>query len=124
MVDSHTIPAGYDIGTSIYGIHHNAAYYPEPFAFRPDRWLEDNDKTRLAVSAFNPFSLGPQGCIGKGLAMIELTLAMATLLVSYDVRMAVCRDDEGAMDFPEFRCYDHVTAAKKGPVLNFRRRVE
>ncbi|KAH7370158.1 cytochrome protein [Rhexocercosporidium sp. MPI-PUGE-AT-0058] len=124
VVDGQVIPAGYEVGTSIYSIHHNPAYYPEPFAFRPDRWLGDNEKTQLAVSAFNPFSLGPRGCIGKGLALIELTLAMATLLVSYDIRMAGFGDEEGFVEFPEFRCYDHVTAAKKGPVLNFRRRVE
>lgn len=39
IVEGHAIPAGVDIGTGIYAIQHNPKYYPEPFVFRPERWI-------------------------------------------------------------------------------------
>ncbi|KIL87770.1 hypothetical protein FAVG1_08647 [Fusarium avenaceum] len=135
-VDGHVIPAGCDIGVGIYAIHHNELYFPEPFLFNPDRWFS-NDKcdvemVKLARSAYNPFSIGPRSCIGKGLAMAELMLIMAGLLSKFEIRRSpgseryIGQGDLAAGDgrhrADEFQLYDHVTAYKEGPMLQFRRR--
>ena len=39
FLDGHHIPAGYEVATSIYAIHHNEAYFPDSYAFRPERWI-------------------------------------------------------------------------------------
>jgi cytochrome P450 len=129
MIDGHFIPSGYDVGTCIYSIHHNADYYPDPFMYRPERWLEAGS-TELARSAFNPFSVGPRGCIGKGLANTELMLTMAFMLSKFDFRRA-----DGALGGgspgaeygrhreTEYQLYDHVTAAKDGPWIQVCKRV-
>lgn len=32
-------PSGTDIGVLCYAIHHNHVYFPNPFVFKPERWL-------------------------------------------------------------------------------------
>ncbi|KAK0737977.1 cytochrome P450-like protein [Schizothecium vesticola] len=129
-IDGHAIPAGIVVGTPHYTIHHNAAYYPDPFAYRPERWLDEGD-VALAQSAFCPFSIGPRGCIGKGLAYIEMTITLARTLWLYDVRRAVGVRDPGEGEKGrewgrhregEFQLVDTFTSLKDGPMVEFRRR--
>ena len=139
-VDGYYLPSGCDVGTGIYAIHHNSAYYPDPFVFEPERWLvREGDRGRnkeevdRAHSAFTPFSKGPRSCIGKGLAVIELMSILATLLFVFDFKVADGEEGKlgagidgatGGRDrVGEYQLYDHVTAAKEGPVLQFRRRI-
>jgi cytochrome P450 len=133
-IDSVYVPGGCDVGTGIYSIHHNPDYYPDPFNFKPERWLvaEDGvtaDDLALAQSAFNPFSLGPRGCIGRGLALAEMQLLMATILFRFDFKKQG-NEGEGKIgaelgrDKPwEYQLRDHVTSAKEGPIIQFRERV-
>ena len=139
-VDGYYLPGGCDVGTGIYAIHHNSAYYPDPFVFDPERWLVDGghcgrskDEVDRAHSAFTPFSKGPRSCIGKGLAVMELMSILATLLFIFEFKVADGEEGklgagiEGAAGgrdrVKEYQLYDHVTAAKEGPVLQFRRRL-
>lgn len=110
------VPAGYDVGVGIYAIHHNPMFHSEPFKFRPERFLE-NEENNLSRQAFMPFSLGTRGCIGKGLAMVELMLTMASVLWLCDFRRA-----EYTTTIEEYQLRDHITAAKHGPKLQFRLR--
>ena len=131
VIDGHVIPRGYDVGTCIYAIQHNPEYFPEPFEFRPDRWLEEPEKVKIARSAFNPFSVGPRSCLGKGLALTELSLTMAYLLSKYDFRLAPgsekvgggsALEGSGRDHEKEYQLHDHVTAAKNGPIVQLRAR--
>ena len=88
-------PAGTVVGVPAYTLHHNPAYYPEPFSYKPERWmvadgsdggmngkggdaiLQTADAVKTAQSAYCPFSIGPRGCIGKGVAYLELSIALA-----------------------------------------------
>jgi cytochrome P450 len=45
-------------------------------------------RVQLARSAFTPFSIGPRSCLGKGLALTELSLTMAYLYDQDDTRTA------------------------------------
>ncbi|KAI9739161.1 MAG: hypothetical protein M1834_007374 [Cirrosporium novae-zelandiae] len=75
-------------------LHHNTAYFPDPFAFRPERCtLNDPDQIALAKSAFAPFSLGPRSCIAKHLAYAELTLALGWLMWLADFEPVVGKED-------------------------------
>ena len=141
VVDGRYLPAGCDVGTGIYSIHHNPKYFPDPFTFIPERWLEsvnedetisDPEAVKRAHSAFTPFSKGPRVCIGKGLALMELTSILANMIYRLDFRTV--GGEEGrlgagmeGMGFgrdrvKEYQLYDHVTAAKEGPMLQFRAR--
>lgn len=67
-------------------------------------------------TAYMPFSIGSRGCVGKSLAMAELMLTMAVLLWRFEISGTEGDGDE------EFLLLDHVTAAKSGPVVRFRKR--
>lgn len=89
-IDRHVIPQGYDVGVGIYAIQHNPVYYPEPFKFKPERWIPEgdlsNESLHLARSAFSAFSIGPAGCVGKNLAYLELMLIIARVAWTLDIK--------------------------------------
>jgi cytochrome P450 len=60
-----------------YTLHHNPAIFPEPFEFRPERWLED-PTPEMQRDAF-PFGLGARQCIARNLAQFELLLAVRAI---------------------------------------------
>lgn len=142
-VDGYYFPQGIDVGTSIYSIHHNPAYFPYPHRFMPERWCVSSEtgtspeQLRRALSALNPFSVGPRSCIGKSMAMAELMLTMASVLWLFDFRLVDGPDARigegdlvaaalGRRNPDEFQLsHGGVTSVKNGPVLQFmRRRVE
>ncbi|KAL4752592.1 cytochrome P450, partial [Aspergillus terricola var. indicus] len=123
------IPAGYEVGTGIWTINHNERYYPQPFSFRPGRWIPEEsgeEAVRLAKAAFATFSIGPRNCVGKGLAMIEMTLAMAAVISRFDFRRAggaAGEVGEGKGPFDgQFQTFWAFTSFKDGPMIQFRPR--
>jgi cytochrome P450 len=136
VIDDVALPAGVVVGTPHYTLHHNPAYFPSPFAFMPERWLADStpsitaSSVALARSAFCPFSIGPRGCIGKGMAYTELSMALARTAWLYDIRLKQgARVGEGDADLEwgrhrveEYQLRDSFTSLKDGPIVEFRRR--
>jgi cytochrome P450 len=39
-VDSSSFTAGTTVGVPIYAIHHNETYFPDPFSYLPERWIQ------------------------------------------------------------------------------------
>jgi cytochrome P450 len=63
--------------------------FPEPGSFRPERWLVGDAPGRVASSAKRvsmPFGAGPRVCPGRYLALMEMKMALAMLLSSFEVR--------------------------------------
>lgn len=82
------IPEGMDVATPSFTLHMNERYFSDPFTYNPNRFLADKATSpaayQLAQSAFAPFSLGPRSCIGRSLAYVELTIALARTVWMYD----------------------------------------
>lgn len=136
------VPEGTVVGVPHYTIHHNADYFPEPFRFIPERWIAGSKlpsgglvgetDVAAAQAAFCPFSIGPRGCIGKGLAYVEMTTALARTLWLYDVRQAadVVDPAEGGQVGAEWgrdrrdemQLVDTFTSWKQGVMVDFRKR--
>lgn len=100
VVDGHVIPRGTEVGMHVYSVLHNPDYYPEPFAFRPERWLgpeEDGGapdspekrevRTRMRRAQVY-FGLGDRGCLGKTMAYLETSLIIAWALWYFDFEKA------------------------------------
>ena len=134
LVDNQSIPGGYDVGCSIYTIHHNKEYFPDPHAFKPERWIpsaenpkEDIAKARLA---FHPFSIGPRACAGKTMAYMQVSDIIAKTIWYMDFRRpegplglvgeGVKGDRNGRNRVDEFQVQDHITSSHDGPFLEFR----
>lgn len=59
-----TIPAKSKVWIPVLGLHHDPEIFPKPQVFDPDRFSEENIKTRHPMFHL-PFGDGPRNCIGK-----------------------------------------------------------
>lgn len=59
--------------------------------------------------AFAPFSIGPYGCIGKNLALMEIRLLTSQILLKYDVKFAPGEDGSKLL----YKTADHFTLGLK-----------
>ena len=73
------LPAKTTVLMSIWGMHHDARFFPDPEAFRPERWL-DGSTSGLPKWVYQPFGGGPRVCVGNHFAMMESVLVLAALL--------------------------------------------
>jgi cytochrome P450 len=70
------LPPGTPIIFSQVITHHIPELFPEPEAFRPERWQTISP----SPYAYFPFAAGPRMCIGAGLATMILKLTLAVIL--------------------------------------------
>lgn len=72
----YVIPPGSTVGMTSMLIHENERIFPEPYKFRPERWLKEGQQLdRYLV----PFNRGARVCLGLNLARTELFLILAVL---------------------------------------------
>jgi cytochrome P450 len=77
-VDGYTLPAGTDVTPAIWLTHTRADLYPEPLAFRPERFLE----RAPATYAWIPFGGGVRRCLGAAFAEMEMRIFLESVLRS------------------------------------------
>jgi cytochrome P450 len=82
----YTIPAGATVITSQWVVHHDPRYYPDPFAFDPERW-QPEAQARRPKFAYFPFGGGPRLCIGEQFAWMEGILLLATIAQHWRLRL-------------------------------------
>ncbi|KAH7128174.1 cytochrome P450 [Dendryphion nanum] len=128
VIDGHTLPRDTQLGTSIYALHHNPTYFPDPYVFKPERFLPPAIPAS-SHPAFAAFSVGARGCAGKSMAYMEASLVLAKTLWFLDFE----RPDDRASDSlgerteghgqgMEFETWDVFSATHDGPNLVFKKR--
>jgi cytochrome P450 len=75
-VGSVRYPAGVCLVPNAYLIHHDPAIYPEPYAFRPERFLEQSPGTYTWI----PFGGGRRRCLGAAFATTEMKVVLRAVL--------------------------------------------
>jgi cytochrome P450 family 135 len=70
------LEAGTDVTPAIWLTHRRADLYPEPYAFRPERFL-DNPPTTYG---WIPFGGGVRRCLGAAFAEMEMRVVLTTVL--------------------------------------------
>ena len=83
------LPAGVHIAPSIYLLHRRADIYPDPTAFRPERFLGRQPGTYEWI----PFGGGVRRCLGASFAMMEMQTVLGTILRTVKLK-PVRADDE------------------------------
>ena len=84
-VDGYRVEAGTVAIVGIYAMHRDPALWDNPLVFDPDRFSPENSKGRDRWQ-FLPFGGGPRSCIGDHFAMLEATLALATIIRRVEIR--------------------------------------
>ena len=85
----YELPAGVFVSPSIYLTHRRPDIYPEPEAFRPERFLERPPGTYTWI----PFGGGVRRCLGASFAQFEMKVVLATVLEQVRLQTQV-GDDE------------------------------
>jgi cytochrome P450 len=75
-VDGWRYPPGVCLVAHAYLIHHDPAIYPDPYAFRPERFLEQSPGTYTWI----PFGGGRRRCLGAAFATVEMKVVLRTVL--------------------------------------------
>jgi cytochrome P450 len=75
-VGGHLLPAGVTVNPSIYLLHRRPDLYPEPEAFRPERFLDDPPGTYQWI----PFGGGVRRCLGASFALFEMKIVLQAIL--------------------------------------------
>jgi cytochrome P450 len=88
-VAGHQLPAGARVAPCIYLTHRRADLYPQPTAFRPERFLEQGPETY----GWLPFGGGIRRCVGAAFAQLELRAVLRTVLASAQLRPADARPE-------------------------------
>ncbi len=69
------IPVGMMVAPCIYLVHRRADVYEDPYAFRPERFLENPPETY----SWLPFGGGMRRCIGASFAVLEMSTVLRTV---------------------------------------------
>jgi cytochrome P450 len=88
-VDGVTLPAGTDVTPAIWLTHTRADLYPEPYAFRPERFLG----RAPATYGWVPFGGGVRRCLGAAFAELEMRVVLETMLRRRVLRAATPRPE-------------------------------
>jgi cytochrome P450 len=79
----------YDRGVCLlantYLVHHDPEIYPDPYSFRPERFLEEPPGTYTWI----PFGGGRRRCLGASFALLELKTVLREVLRGYDLQPGV-----------------------------------
>ncbi|XP_033102009.1 cytochrome P450 2U1-like [Anneissia japonica] len=80
VVNGYDIPGNTEFNVNLAFVHTDPKYWKDPFEFKPERFMDADEKTCKKGDAFMPFGLGRRACLGESLAKMEIYIFMASLL--------------------------------------------
>ncbi|KAJ7776522.1 cytochrome P450 [Mycena maculata] len=88
----YRLPAGSLVIGNVWAILHDEIMYPDPYAFKPERFLLDG-KPNPAVRDPQPaFGFGRRICPGRQMAMSSLWISIVSILSVFDITKQVGKD--------------------------------
>lgn len=134
VIDGTWFPEGTDLGVPSWSLNRRPEYFNDPLVYKPERWVPaDQGGERLQVgigqaAAFMPYGQGRYACLGRHLAMQEVTLILARLIWLFDMCQEPCNNlgggrgnaKEGRECPDEFQLSDRFTGDGDGPSIQFK----
>nr|CAB3486326.1 unnamed protein product [Digitaria exilis] len=116
VIQGYTIPAQAAVFINVYAIGRDPAFWEEPMAFRPERFLPGGKAESIEPRGqhfnFMPFGSGRRGCPGMGLALQSVPAVLAALVQCFD--WATSDGSAKKIDMDES---DGLVCARKNPLL-------
>ena len=81
-IGGYELPAGVSVTPSVYLVHRNPEIYPEPDAFKPERFLDNPPGTYTWI----PFGGGVRRCLGASFAQFEMAVVLSELVKRREIR--------------------------------------
>ncbi|CAH1780884.1 unnamed protein product [Owenia fusiformis] len=100
-VAGYDIPKGIQVWTNIFAMHHDPSLFPDPWQFKPERWLDDDGKL-VSLEERNKtisFGTGRRVCVGEQFARTRLFLFCASLMQKF----TICPPDGSQSPSPDPR---------------------
>lgn len=105
----YSLEPGTGVAVAIGAVHFREDLYPDPWEFRPERFLE----RKFSPFEYVSFGGGARRCLGAAMASYEMRLVIGTILKRFRLRLASLKPDNGK-----------VRAANVGPASGVRLFVE
>ncbi len=86
-LDGRIYPPGTRLVVATYLIHHNPAVYPDPYSFRPERFLGRPPDP----FSWTPFGGGRRKCLGKAIGENEIKYVLREVLTRYELQVEDAR---------------------------------
>jgi cytochrome P450 len=83
-IGGYELPAGVSAVPSVYLAHRNPEIYPDPEAFKPERFLDNPPGTYTWI----PFGGGVRRCLGASFAQFEMAVVLKELVKRREIRPA------------------------------------
>ena len=78
-------PPGVILTANAHLLHHDPEIYPDPYAFRPERFLESQGGRAPGTYTWIPFGGGRRRCLGASFALLEMKLVLRAVLQRYEL---------------------------------------
>ncbi|MHB8241076.1 MAG: cytochrome P450 [Solirubrobacteraceae bacterium] len=82
-------PKGALLLANAYLVHHDPSIYPDPYAFRPERFLDQAPGTYTWI----PFGGGRRRCLGASFALLEMKIAIRAVLTRCELEAVGARPE-------------------------------
>jgi cytochrome P450 len=76
----YQVPAGALVMLHLQALHRDERQWPEPTAFRPERFLGAEETTGLWL----PFIVGPRSCVGQHFSLLEAKIVLSLLAQRFE----------------------------------------
>lgn len=93
-IGGHKFPKGTTFFMSQYAVHRDPRWWKDPDLFRPERWMNEKEKSMKSRFCYFPFGGGPRICIGESFAWLEGRLVLTNLIRNFNFELTEWPDTQ------------------------------